>query len=129
ALRGERATRGGGGGAPGQGIRDRNGPKAALEAMRAAKIDLKDPGNVAALAEIAEDLAATGKASEAVALAEASARAHPDAADFHAVLGRALVLSPAPAGRAHAEFERALELDATNPRALLGLARVHAGAG
>lgn len=128
-LLGQPANRGAAVAATGQGIRDRNGPKAALEAMRAAKIDLKDPGNVAALAEIAEDLAATGKASEAVALAEASARAHPDAADFHAVLGRALVLSHAPAGRAHAEFERALELDAKNARALLGLARLEAGAG
>jgi predicted Zn-dependent protease len=113
----------------GLGIRERSGSRAALEAMRAAKIDLKDPVNIEALAAIAEELAATGKASEGVALADAGLRAHPDVAGFHAVRGRALALSRAPAASARAAFERALEIEPSNARALLGLARLEAAAG
>src|SRR5262249_38174053 len=93
------------------------------------KLDLKDPANADALAAIAEDLAATGKAAEAVALADAGLREHPDAAEFHAVRGAALLRSGAPAESARAAYQRALELDPKSARALLGLARLEAAAG
>jgi tetratricopeptide (TPR) repeat protein len=115
--------------AMGEGIREHKGARAALDAMRAAKLDLADAKNVTALAAIVEDLAATGKARDAVTLAAASVRAHPDVAAFQAVHGRALVLSKAPLTASRAAFERALELDAKEPRALLGLARLEVAAG
>jgi tetratricopeptide (TPR) repeat protein len=129
AVLSQPAHRGAAVAAMGQGIRERKGSKAALEAMRAVKIDLTDPASVEVLAAIVEDLAATGRASEAVALVDKSLRAHPDSAEFHAVRGRALALSGAPAASARGSFARALEIDAKNARALLGLARLEATAG
>src|SRR5262249_31517225 len=74
----------------------RSGPKAALAAMKAVRsLDLADPIYVDALAAIVDDLAATGKAKEGVALADAGLRKHPDTAAFLAVRGRALQLSGA----------------------------------
>jgi tetratricopeptide (TPR) repeat protein len=114
----------------GQGVRDHAGPKASLELMRTAKpLHLDDPDFVEALAAICEDLVATGKAKEALALVDTGLGKHPDAAGFHAVRGRVLALSHAPAQQARASYQRALELDAKNERALLGLARLERDAG
>ena len=114
----------------GQGVRDHSGPKKSLELMRSAKpLQLDDPNYVEALAAICEDLVATGRAKEALSLVDTGLRKHPDAAGFHAVRGRVLALSHAPVQQARASFERALELDAQNARALLGLARVERDAG
>jgi tetratricopeptide (TPR) repeat protein len=114
----------------GEGVRDRSGPKASLAAMRAVpSIDLSDPLEVDALAAIVEDLAATGSAKDGLALAEAGVRKHADSAQLLAVRGRALELSGAPVASVRESFERALELDAKCGRALVGLARVEAGAG
>ena len=114
----------------GQGVRDHSGPKKSLELMRSAKpLQLDDPDYVEALAAICGDLVATGKSKEALALVDAGLRKHPDAAGFHAVRGQVLAQSKAPAAQARASFDRALELDAKNARALLGLARVERDAG
>ena len=114
----------------GEGVRERSGPKAALKAMKAAKpLDLSDPIQVEALAAIVEDLAATGRAKEGLALVDAGLRKHPDDAAFLAVRGRALQLSGAPVASVREAFERALALDAKNGRALVGLARLEADAG
>jgi tetratricopeptide (TPR) repeat protein len=114
----------------GEGVRERSGPKAALEAMKGVKpLDLHNPLHVEALAAIVEDLAATGKPKEGLALVDAGLREHPDAAAFLAVRGRALELSGAPAAAVREAFERALALDAKNARALVGLARITAAAG
>lgn len=114
----------------GEGVRERSGPKAALEAMKAAQpLDLRDPNHVEALAAIVEDLAATGRASEGLALVDAGLLEHPDAAALLAVRGRALQLSRAPVASVREAFERALALDAKNGRALVGLARLEADAG
>ena len=92
-------------------------------------LDLSDPIQVEALAAIVEDLAATGRAKEGLALVDAGLRKHPDAAPFLAVRGRALQLSGAPVASVREAFERALALDAKNGRALVGLARLEADAG
>ena len=114
----------------GEGVRERSGHKAALKAMKAVpSLDLSDPIQVEALAAIVEDLAATGKAKEGLALVDAGLRKHPDAAPFLAVRGRALQLSGAPVASVREAFERALALDAKNGRALVGLARVESDAG
>jgi tetratricopeptide (TPR) repeat protein len=129
ALLKQPALLGAGVAAMGEGVRERSGAEAALKAMRAVKIDLQDPLHVEALAAIVEDLAATGKAKQALGLVDAGLRAHPDAAEFHALRGRALVLSGGQVVAARAAFERALELDAKSARALLGLARLEVAAG
>jgi tetratricopeptide (TPR) repeat protein len=114
----------------GEGVRERSGPKAALEAMEAVKpLDLRNPVQVEALAAIVEDLAVIGKTKEGLALVDASLREHPEAAPFLALRGRALQLSGAPAAAVRGAFERALAVDAKNARALVGLARLEADAG
>ena len=112
----------------GEGVRERSGPEAALERMRAAEpLDLTDPTSAPALAAIVEDLGAIGRSAEGAALADAALREHPEAAALHALLGRALRL----AGEASARdaFERALALDPEERLALVGLARLEAEAG
>jgi tetratricopeptide (TPR) repeat protein len=114
----------------GEGVRERSGPEAALAAMKAVRpLDLSDPIHVEALAAIIEDLAATGRAKEGLALVDAGLRKHPDAAPFLALRGRALHLSGAEVASVREAFERALALDAKNGIALVGLARLEADAG
>src|SRR5262249_36913438 len=114
----------------GEGVRERSGPKESLKAMKAARaLDLSDPVQAEALAAIVEDLAATGRAKEALALVDAGLRVHADAAALHAIRGRALQLSGAPVASVREAVERALAGDANNARALVGLARLEAGAG
>src|SRR5262249_41170879 len=106
-LLGQPEHRGAAAAAMGEGIRERSGPSTAADARRAVKLALADPANADALAEFVELLAASGKSREAIALPDAGLKSHPDAAQFHAVKGRALVLSGAPAAAARASFERA----------------------
>ena len=81
-------------------------PKAALELMKGVpSLDLSDPIQVDALAANVEDLGATGKANNGLALVDAGLRKHPDAAAFLAVRGRALQLSGAPAASVREAFE------------------------
>ena len=113
-----------------EGVRERSGPKAALELMKGVpSLDLSDPIQVDALAANVEDLGATGKANKGLALVDAGLRKHPDAAAFLAVRGRALQLSGAPAASVREAFEQALAIDANNRRALIGLARLESSAG
>jgi tetratricopeptide (TPR) repeat protein len=109
----------------GEGVRERSGAKAALAVMRTSKkVSLDDPRNADLVAAMVEDLAATGSAKEGLKLVDDGLRKHPDAAEFHAVRGRALQLSKAPNEQVRAEFERAIALNDKSARALLGLARL-----
>jgi tetratricopeptide (TPR) repeat protein len=112
------------------GTRARSGPAAAAEFVRGAdRLDLADPRNAPALRALVVDLADAGKPDEALSLAEASLRARPDVAAFHAIRGRALAGRAAAAGEVRAAYERALELEPENAHALSGLARLRAEAG
>ncbi len=113
--------------AVGEGVRERSGSKAALAAMKAAQpLDLSDPIHVEALAAFVEDLAATGRSAQGLALVDTGLRKHPDTAAFLALRGRALQLSGAPVAAARESFERALALAADDRIALVGLARLEA---
>jgi tetratricopeptide (TPR) repeat protein len=113
-----------------EGVRERSGPKAAIALIQSAKpLELDDPKYSEALAALVENLAEAGNTKEAVALTERAVRKHPESADFHALHGRALHRSKAPAASAREEFDRALALDDKNAHAVLGLARLEADAG
>jgi tetratricopeptide (TPR) repeat protein len=113
----------------GAGTRERSGPQAALEFMQNAKpLQLDDPVHVDVLAAIVDDFAAIKKARKGVALVETALRKHPESAPVQAVAGRAFALN-GQSDRAREAFERALELDPENARALVGRARLHADAG
>jgi tetratricopeptide (TPR) repeat protein len=113
-----------------RGAHDRGGAAAAVKVVREAdRMDLADPANAAALEVLVESLAETGESAEGLAQVEASLRAQPEAAVFHALRGRALSLGGAPESEIRPAYERALELDPDEPRALLGLARLDAAGG
>jgi tetratricopeptide (TPR) repeat protein len=99
----------------------------AVAFLRAQKdIDLRDPANAEALAALADAQRAAGKGRDALAAIETAVKAHPDSATLLALRGDARA---ATAAAARADFQRALEIDAKEHRALAGLARLEAKAG
>jgi len=113
-----------------EGVREKRGPAAAADAVRKAEgVRLDDPVFAEALSALIENLALARRSAEGLARAEVAARAHPDSAILQALRGRALVLNGASTANARAAFERALALDANQPRALAGLARLERAAG
>jgi tetratricopeptide (TPR) repeat protein len=103
-------------------------PAAAVRAIERAKLDLDDPANLPALRALLDQLAAQGEHARAGARIASALRAHPDTAAFHALAGRVEVAAGKPE-QAKPAFERALELDAKEPTALAGLARIAAESG
>jgi tetratricopeptide (TPR) repeat protein len=112
------------------GTRARSGPAAAVTFIRGNEgLDLEQSINAPALRALVINLADADQPAEALSLAETSLRAAPDAAEFHAIHGLALSRSGAEASEAHSAFERALEIEPENARALVGLGRIRADAG
>jgi tetratricopeptide (TPR) repeat protein len=113
-----------------RGFAARLGPASALEFLgRQTDLDLTDPANAAALEATVDLLARTGKAKDAVARVEPGLAAHPDAAVFHALHGAALAANGADPAAVRAAYQRALEIDPAQHRALVGLAELEAKAG
>ena len=112
-----------------QGVRASRGASEAAHFVRSAHgLDLADPRNADALAELVSALCESGDAAGAVKDADAAIAKHDDVARFHALRGQAL----AAAGKkdaARAAYERALALDAKCGPALLGLARLEVAEG
>jgi tetratricopeptide (TPR) repeat protein len=107
-----------------------SGPAVAIEFLKHQDdLDLRDPKNADALAELITVLVAAGKGREAVTRADAAVKAHADVAVLHALRGTALAASGASAKEARSAYQRALELDPGEHRALAGLAALEAGEG
>ncbi len=104
----------------------RGGPEAASRFIADIGADLTDPAAALLLKEQVRYLASAGKADDAVALARESAGAHPDVADFQAILGLALVRTGDDHAQARVALERALELVPDHPEALAGLGQLGA---
>jgi FimV-like protein len=100
--------------------REREGSAAAVRSIEQSGLDLTDPANEAALRVLAEDLSTLNRNDEALARVAAAAAAHPDATSLAELRGSVLLLA-GQGDQARASFERALELDPGNSRALLGL--------
>ena len=108
-----------------QGLAARRDSAGALRLLREQKrVSLRDPDSAPALRVFVAIARDSGSASAAVPLAREAVAAHPEAATSHELLGRALEASGAPADAVRAEYARALELDAKNTGALLGLGRL-----
>ena len=101
----------------------------AIDTIReGSALDLTRPRNADALRALVRHLVTLGQAEEALAAAGSALTAAPDHPAFSEIQATALAAT----GRgeeARAEFERALELDPTNARALVGLGRILAEAG
>jgi len=105
------------------------GPSLAVEALEKSELDLTDPANAPALRVLLAQLAALGDHAGAEKRIAAALAAHPDAAVFHELRGRALRAAAQPPDAARAAFARALELDPEHASALVGLAELSAEAG
>ncbi len=114
-----------------RGLTTRDGPGKAIEFLHAQRkdLDFTDPRDSAALAALVDALAASGKAKEALARVDAGLAKHPDASAFHALRGDALARNGAETAAVRAAYQRALELDPREHRALVGLAGLDASAG
>jgi len=104
------------------------GPAAAARFITASSLDLTDPEHETSLRQACEYHVNAGDHADAVRLAEAAAKAHPDAAGFHDVLGRVLV-SVGRGNEAIASFNRAIELDAEHAPAIEGQASLRLAGG
>jgi tetratricopeptide (TPR) repeat protein len=104
------------------------GPAAGAEAIRAARLDLTHPRSGPALGPLVEYLVAAGRSGEALEATQAALAAHPQAALFHELRGRALRGAGEP-DAARTTFERALELEPERAPALAQLAALAAEQG
>ena len=100
----------------------------AVQAVEATGLDLTDPSNAIALRVLIEQLGMLEQHEKAAGLIDLSLAAHPDKAVFFELQGSALS-TEGKADRARASYERALEMESTNWRALSGLAALTEKAG
>lgn len=100
----------------------------AVQVVEASLLDLTDPANAVAFRVLIEQLGVLGEHERAGGVVDRALAAHPDEAIFYELQGRVLHTGGqvAPARTA---YERALELDVSNWRALAGLAAISAEAG
>jgi tetratricopeptide (TPR) repeat protein len=96
----------------------------AVNAVERTGLDLTDPRHAEALSSLVASLSEAGQHRAALARVDAAIEAHPDAAAFHEIRARALEASGADREDVRAGFERAIELDPDNARALAGLGRI-----
>ncbi|MHA7837098.1 MAG: tetratricopeptide repeat protein, partial [bacterium] len=123
-----------------EGILERDGPEEAvaylektrlektrLEKTRLEKtrgLNLTAPRNAIVLSRLVQWLPRIGRAQDALAMARRASAAHPDEAVFQTLHALALESTEAEPERVIAVYERAIEMDAQQPLALRGLARM-----
>jgi len=99
------------------------GAEAAMHSIESAGLDLADPSNAFALRELVQLQLESGQGKRAVALTSRLAEEHPGEASLHALHGHVLLRGGADA-EARKELERALELDAGEATALVGMGQL-----
>jgi tetratricopeptide (TPR) repeat protein len=108
-----------------EGMTARGDAAGALRLLREQeRVSLRDPEAAPALRAYVAIAKQAGQGASALTLARALVAEHPDAAVAHELLGRALEASGAPREPVQAAYARAVELDAKDAGALLGLARL-----
>ena len=106
-------------------IAARHGPEAAVERIRAARgFDLTRPHDADLLRALVNALIAAERIDEAREAVEAALAAHDDSADFHEIHARVLEGEDASAEKILAAYERSVELDPKQFRALEALGRI-----
>jgi tetratricopeptide (TPR) repeat protein len=110
-----------------EGVREAAGPDEAASIIRGALgLDLADPANALVLRALVGFLGEAGRASDALAAADAAVARHPDEADFHQIRGTALAASGAPTRELRSAYESALAIDPRSARSLCALAKLSA---
>jgi tetratricopeptide (TPR) repeat protein len=107
------------------GLYERGDAAGALRLLREQKrVSLRDPDGAPALTALVTIARESGKPDAALAAVREAVAAHPDAAAAHELLGRTLEADGAPRDDVRAAYARAVELDAKQVDALLGLGRL-----
>ena len=94
-----------------------------------SRLDLTHPRDAVALEQMVKFLPEIGRAADALRLACQARDRHPEAAAFHALCAEALARAEGDPAEVVIGFEKALELDESQPVALRGLARTLASLG
>jgi tetratricopeptide (TPR) repeat protein len=102
-------------------VRAEKGLAESIAVLRGAGLDLADPESEPLLRELSNDLAESEDAATALQLIDAAIARSPEDARLHELQGAVLIRAGDDAG-ATASFERALEIDPDQGRALAGLA-------
>jgi len=105
------------------------GVQESIAVIQGAPLDLTDPENTQALNVWVAAQLQMNEFDEAQALVVRALEAHPECADFHALLGNIQEQREAKPEQVAAPYRRALELDPDNTDALNGLAALEAEAG
>jgi tetratricopeptide (TPR) repeat protein len=112
-----------------EGVRARSGPAAAVRMLRSTDgIDFANPAHADALRALVRFSSEAGRAQDAEPELRAALRAQPDIAVVHEIRGLWLVRSGASEAEVRSAYERALELDPDNARAMAGLGLALLGA-
>ena len=100
----------------------------AVAVVEDSDLELRDPANAGAMRILIEELGILAQHERAIEVARQSIAVYPDEAVLHELLGAALHTAKQ-ADAARASYERAIELNAEDWRALAGLASLSAEAG
>jgi tetratricopeptide (TPR) repeat protein len=107
-----------------EGVREHAGPATATRLLLEAHLDLTVPQQADALRALVRFAHEAGEPEPAESAVAAALRAHPDAAVFHEVEALSLELGGAEPAAVRSAYEKALEGDPGDARALAGLARL-----
>ena len=110
-----------------EGLHDRSGPEAALGMLNTSVAETTHPGAAPVLRAKVLYLIELDRSDEAVALAAAAAKAHPEFAPFHEIHARALAGAGSP--EAEAAYQRAAEGAPDSARILEGQGQLAARGG
>jgi tetratricopeptide (TPR) repeat protein len=110
-------------------VSERRGAAGAVEVIERSQLDLAEPANAAALRLLMTQLAALEDHGKADGLVHAALEAHPESAVFHELQGSVLRAAGGDPSLSLAAYDRALELDPTDARSLVGLAELTAESG
>jgi len=106
-----------------------DGAATAVKTVEESDLDLTDPINAEALRVLLKYLAELGEHAKAEKRIASALGAHPEVAVFHELSGQVLSAAGKSPEKAREAFDRALELDPENAKALMGLAMLSAQAG
>ncbi|MCS5636875.1 MAG: tetratricopeptide repeat protein [Myxococcota bacterium] len=110
-------------------VGQQRGVRQSIKLIQGSPLELTDPQNADALEVLVGSLVRVGELEEAQKIVLEALEAHPDCADFHALLGDVLRGREAPPKEIAAHYRRATELDPDHAMALEALGALEAQSG
>ena len=110
-------------------VGQQKGVSESIKLIQGSPLDLTEPENAAALEVLVGGLVRVGEIEEAQKIVIEALEAHPECADFHALLGDVLQRRGAAPDEIAAPYRRATELDPDHAKALAALGALEAQSG